>query len=76
MAKLVKEQKEPVVEEEMIPVPTTAKAKAEEVQMSLEKYFKDFRSEVHPYTRAYVYPKYHGILNSKKEWDEELKGKL
>ena len=48
--------------------------KVDEVLMSTTQYFDQFHSEVHPYSRAFVYPKYYGILKSRNEWNKILEG--
>ena len=68
------QKKEPLVEEK--PEPKVKEKRVLKVLMSTNQYFRDFRNDVHNYTRAYVYPSYRGILKSREEWDKELEGKL
>jgi hypothetical protein len=64
------------VEDKVTATKTSQKKKSDDIQLSLDQYFTNYATEVHPYTQAFVSADYHGILKTREEWEKELIGKV
>lgn len=52
-----------------------AKAKVikKNVKVSMDQYFRKMKPAIHKYTRAFIEPKFIGIMKTEEEWQDELK---